>query len=607
MILEVDGQKFAVITTAQGVRTLIGKISKSKQCHALDFETTGLDPETSKVRLTAIFGPAGGYVIDHWKAGPVGDFARDLSAACVWYVFNSKFEGRWFDYATEGPHVQLFDVGHMHKAKYGGGWPHSLAQLTDRVLGKKRDNKALQTSDWNAKVLTPEQYCYAFEDTLDTYLIGDQYQQELTLEQWTGFRVINDAWRGTAEMEDTGMCLDIPYHKTLIAMWERRRKAAERVLRQYTPEHVIPNIRSKKQLSDFIRSTLDTGSGRGWPQTAKGQLSTTRQTLKQASFRAPYPFSRWLAALMVFNRADKYLSTYGENLINKAMLSPDKRIHGRLNIAAAITGRYSSSNPNLQNIPRSKVVRRSFVAPAGAVMVVADYSGVELRVLAEMSNDAQLKQDVIYGNVHAESAITLYDLSAQREDFMASLKDPNHPHYSRNVELRSKSKAFSFQLTYGAGYGALAVVLRCSDDEAGEFVAKWAERYPAAYNYRHRMFDVMNTTGFLHCASGRTIHVSRNDRTMPVASNYPIQGSAGDVMYRAITRMSVAVERCNYNVRMLNTVHDELLLLVEPDFVDDAKAMLEREMKEAWLDIFPGTSTDNLVEAGSGPSWAEAK
>lgn len=602
--LSLDGTEFEVVKTYKRAAEVIDKIAKDGTTHALDFETTALRPDAGVVRLTCICGPAFSGVIDHFHAGPFKAHARALAAAAPWAVFNAGFEGRWFDDATEGPDVVLHDVGIMHKAKFGGGG-FDLARLVKLVLGKVRDNKDLQVSDWGNAALTDDQYIYGFEDAKDTFDIFEHYQEALTDAQWAGFLVINDAWRGTAEMEDTGFTLDIPYHEGLIRMWTLRRDAAYRVLRQYTPDEVIPNLASKKQLSDFLRTVLDDSLLRSWPQTEKtGQLSTTRQVLRQASFRAAYPFSRWTAALMVYNRASKYLSTYGENLINKASVSADGRLRGRFNIAQAITGRYSSSNPNLQNIPRSPVVRRSFVAPEGAVLVLADYSGIELRVLAEMSGDAQLKQDVIFGNVHAESAITLYRLADSREDYMRSLKDQDHPHHGRNKELRSKAKAFSFQLTYGAGNGALALVLRTSDDEAAEFVKRWAERYPDAYNFRFKAHAQMESTGFLTCQSGRTIFVHKNERSLPVAANYPIQGSAGDVMYRAITRLSKAVWQVNYPVQMLATVHDELLLLTTPEHADAAKELLEREMRNAWLDIFPDTATDNLVEAAVGNSWA---
>jgi DNA polymerase I-like protein with 3'-5' exonuclease and polymerase domains len=854
-------RQYRLLTTKAQIDKCVAAIAQSGEVHALDFETTGLRPESAEVRLTCICGPAGGFVIDHFVSGvPFGAIAGKLAKACAWAVFNAGFEGRWFDYETDGPDVVLYDVGVMSKAKLGGR-PLRLAEQVKRDLGKERDNKDLQVSDWSADELTQEQYDYGFEDADDTYALWTLWKAALSAAQWNGFLVLNDAWRGTAEMEDTGMLIDAPYHETLIAMWTRRRAAAEIVLRRYTPESVIENLRSKKMLSDFLKTVLDETSVRAWPSTAKNsQLQTTRAQLRQASFRAPYPFSRWLAALMVFNRADKYLSTYGENLLTKQSLSPDGRVHGRFNIAQAITARYSSSSPNLQNIPRSPVVRRSFIAPDGTDMVLADYSGVELRVLAEVSDDPQLKQDVIFGDVHAESAITLF--RQNRDEFLARLKakDP------AAKEMRSKAKAFSFQLCiaegqlvltdhglvpieqvdrsmqvwdgvewvshdgviykgiqevidhdgltatpghkvfctdgtirpfhhvalsqhglrvtrtavahipirdvrvytqhpdahaqrahddvgvstmrqgaaemaaqhaggarqrlpvstqpeaslrlrsvadfdealhgsegavqtargelevlrparnrdalqrqsgihrrdsarvsasdcggaglpasgpyrqqrtlragqhtlgnaagkpakqarvydilnagprrrftvsgqlvsncYGAGSAALALVLRCSDDEAKEYVEAWAARYPRAYALRYKMFDEMMASGLLPIKSGRTVYVHRNDRTLPVAANYPIQGAAADVMYRAVTRMNEVMWEVPYPARMLASVHDELLLLCREGHGEDLEQRLQEQMRLAWLDIFPNTATDNLIDSAVGKSWA---
>jgi DNA polymerase-1 len=412
-----------------------------------------------------------------------------------------------------------------------------------------------------------------------------------------GFYVLNDAWRGTAEMEDTGMTIDEEHHSRLINMWSVRRVVAEKVLRRYTPPDIIENLRSKKQISDFLKTVMDETSLRSWPKTDKSeQLQTDRKQLRQASFRSPYPFSRWLAAMIVFNRADKYLGTYGETLLTKQRLAG--RVYGRFNIAQAITGRYSSNSPNLQNIPRTPLVRRSFIAPPDTEMVLADYSGIELRVLAEVSNDKQLKQDVIFGDVHAESAITLFKVDPAEFKARLKAKDP------RAKEMRSKAKAFSFQLTYGAGNAALAMVLRCSDGEAAEYVDKWAARYPYAYALRFQMFDQMNATGLLPIKSGRTVYVHKNERTLPVASNYPIQGAAADVMYRAVTRMSFKVYELPFKSRMLASIHDELLMLAEMGRGEELREIMVEEMRQAWLDIFPNAETANLSESAVGQSWA---
>ncbi len=589
-------QDYELVTDHERALAVIAAIADCGDVHALDFETTGLRPGEADVRLTCISGPAGNFVIDHLLCAPFDDYALALAEACPWAVFNAGFEGRWFDYGTDGPDVVLYDVGVMSKAKLGGR-PLSLADMVKRDLGKTRDNKHLQTSDWSVAALDAEQYDYGFEDAADTYQLYLLWKKELTDAQWRGFLVLNDAWRGTAEMEDTGMVIDAAHHNRLIRMWTLRREAAEKVLRRYTPPSLIDNLRSKKQLSDFIKTVLDDHSLSAWPKTDKTeQLQTDRKQLRQASFRAPYPFSRWLAALMVFNRADKYLGTYGETLLTKQQLAG--RVYGRFNIAQAVTGRYSSSNPNLQNIPRNPLVRRSFIAPEGADMVLADYSGIELRVLAEVSNDTQLKQDVIFGDVHAESAITLFRVNAQEFKARLKAKDP------RAKEMRSKAKAFSFQLTYGAGNAALAVVLRCSDSEAAEFVEKWAERYPRAYALRFQMFDKMNMDGLLPIKSGRTVFVHKNERTLPVASNYPIQGAAADVMYRAVTRMGQKVWELPFRARMLASIHDELLMLAEEGRGEELREIMVEEMRQAWLDIFPGAETANLSESAVGKSWA---
>jgi DNA polymerase I-like protein with 3'-5' exonuclease and polymerase domains len=593
--MDKSGQ-YKLVTTHEQVQQVIKEITDSGAVHALDFETTGLRPDSSKVRLTCISGPAGNYVIDHLLCKPFTYYANLLADACPWAVFNAGFEGRWFDFATDGPDVVLFDVGVMSKAKLGGR-PLSLADMVRRDLGKTRDNKHLQVSDWSQRELSLEQYDYGFEDAEDTYNLYTMWAAALTAEQMAGFYVLNDAWRGTAEMEDTGMTIDEEHHSRLINMWSVRRVVAEKVLRRYTPPDIIENLRSKKQISDFLKTVMDETSLRSWPKTDKSeQLQTDRKQLRQASFRSPYPFSRWLAAMIVFNRADKYLGTYGETLLTKQRLAG--RVYGRFNIAQAVTGRYSSSSPNLQNIPRNPLVRRSFIAPPDTEMVLADYSGIELRVLAEVSNDKQLKQDVIFGDVHAESAITLFKVDPAEFKARLKAKDP------RAKEMRSKAKAFSFQLTYGAGNAALAMVLRCSDGEAAEYVDKWAARYPYAYALRFQMFDQMNATGLLPIKSGRTVYVHKNERSLPVASNYPIQGAAADVMYRAVTRMSFKVYELPFKARMLASIHDELLMLAETGRGEELREIMVEEMRQAWLDIFPNAETANLSESAVGQSWA---
>lgn len=574
---------------------------------ALDFETTALSPYDSEtdsyVRLTSIaVSSSKVYVLDHKRIGAFDKWAHKIANAAEHFVFNISFEGAWFDAALGAAGrdmVRLKDVGLMRKSVMGGG-PLSL-KLQAKWDMKFDLPKEEQLSDWSADELTDGQLLYAGRDAAVTWWLGDQWASKMDDDHWRGFWPMNNCWRAVNEMQETGFLMDPLHHRKLIKMWEHRKRVSYKTLRKFTPESVIKNIDSKKQISDFLRATLDDAAVAAWPKTGKtGQLQTTRDILRQMSYRAPYPFSRWLAALMVYTRASKYLSTYGEKLLTSQALAG--RVYPRFNIAQAVTCRFSSSGAmNAQNLPRAPLVRRSFIAPVGFKLVIADYSGIEMRVLAEVSGDAQLIHDVIYGDVHAESAIAIFNVDAERFKKMLEAKDPVAK------EMRSKAKAFTFQLAYGASPAALSVVLRCTDDEAAMYVERWAARYKRAYNYRQLMFEKMRYEGgFLPVCSGRTIFVPRADRTMPVAANYPIQGAAADLMYNALVDIEKRLYFENIPAWMQGTVHDEILLLCEDNekTIARTREALEAGMRRGWEQLFPGSNTDNLLESAVGWNWS---
>lgn len=609
-----------VIKTAEQARKFILWLDKQKQIAGLDFETTALRPDEyrdARVRLTSISTKAGvSYILDHDYCGAFEKYADALLECGVYYVFNVNFEGKWFGHHASSVTAlsrRLLDVGHMKRSVKGGG-PLWLKTMVKYDLKEDMD-KELQNSDWSVKNLSDDQYFYAGLDAERTKRLGDLWSDQMTPSHWNGFYVVNEAWRAVNECQDTGQLIDERHHKKLIRMWERRKKAAEATFRKYVSTNDIPNIRSKKQISDFLKRVLDDEAIAMWPKTEKtAQLQTSRDILRTMSFNAPYPFSRMLASLMVYNKADKYLGTYGETLLNIQQLSYDGRIHSRLNMAQAITGRFSSSGPNQQNYPRHPAFRFSFIAGEGFKLILADYSGVEIRVLAEVSGDAILLHDAIYDDVHARSAIAIYQVKDEKE-FLRILKhDPekDKPLTAREKslkaqykEMRAKAKGFTFQLLYGAGAAALAIVLRCTVDEAQDAINKWAARYKKAFHYRQIMFEQMMHTGYMPTASGRTIFVPKHERSMPVAANYPIQGSAGDVMYAAMRHTQLLLEELDLDAAIQASVHDEMLLLSEEWCAEIAREALEEGMIRGWLEIFPGSNTDNLVDAVVGDRWSD--
>lgn len=615
LTLKKDGKEVRVVQSAEDYKKAMQvlKSAKTKAYYSLDFETTALRPdddqdEPPRVRLSNIgVNTKISYIIDHDLSYPFELVCEEINELGPFYVFNVNFEGRWFSDALvrRGFDIQeferrLFDVAHMRRSVMGGG-PWNLKNMAKRDLDVEM-NKDEQNSNWADPDLTNKQYFYAGDDAIITKMLGNKWSKEMTPDHWNGFHVINDAWRAVNECEDTGLLIDIPYHRKLIRMWTLRRHAAETAFRKYVPVEHIANIRSKKQISDYLKALLDEESIKSWPKTDKTeQLQTDRNTLRAMSYISPYPLSRALAALMVFNRADKYLGTYGETLITKQELSFDGRLRSRLNMAAAITGRFSSSGPNQQNFPNAYIFRYSFTTALGTVLALADYSGVEIRVLAELSGDKILLHDALYDDVHTQSAIAIFNIG-DVEGFKAKLKakDP------RAKAMRTRAKAFTFQLLYGAGPAALAIALRCSVQEAVEAIDAWARRYSKAYAYRQYMFEKMRHDGFLPCASGRTIFVHRNERTMPVAANYPIQGSAADVMYRAMYHVQRLLEQNTQASFLCASVHDELLVQVNNEKESEiALDCLKRGMELGWLDIFPDSNIDHLAEAVIGRRWSD--
>jgi DNA polymerase-1 len=522
----------------------------------------------------------------------------------LWAVYNAKFEIRWFDHVVPNQ-VALVDVDFIAKARIGGSHS-SLAVMAKRDLGIDLD-KNEQLSDWSEPKLSTSQLQYAAMDAVVTYKLYEKWMKSTEQAHRDAAFIFQDAVRATVECEETGMVLDVEAHQKNIAMWTKKQEIALRRLRKWTNQKLLPNPGSDKQVSDLIKTQLGKETLNAWPKTEKtGQLALNRKIIAPIAAKSPYPFSRWLNALILYRYYRKYLSTYGETLITKQYLAD--KIDYRLNIAQATTGRYSSSSINIQNIPRNKKVRRAFKPPYGYdCLVVADYSGIEVRVLAELSQDRQLLQDAIYGDVHAGSASAIYHID--EAEFLAVYKDEAHPAHSQYKERRSRAKGFTFQNIYGAAAAALSVVLKCSVGEAEDALRKWAERYPRAYNYRHIMFDHLNRDGYLPVCDGRTIKVHRLERTIPVASNYGIQGAAASVMYRAmhhVYEMRNALTTKS-NIVICATVHDELILAAKRGWELQAKEMLVAAMLQGWLDIYPGTSTHRLVEAKIGPTWGDAK
>lgn len=352
------------------------------------------------------------------------------------------------------------------------------------------------------------------------------------------------------------------------------------------------NIRSAQQLGDVLFNGLGLPAPR---KTKGGQASTSQQTLEKLAGQHPV-----VDSILQYRKLEKMRSTYLDPL--PRLVDPQGRIHTTFNQKATATGRLSSSNPNLQNIPvrgpLGKRMRSCFIAGPGRLLVSADYSQVELRVLAHVSQDPALLEAFRNGeDIHARTAALVYDL----------------PPDQVNPDQRRNAKTINFGLIYGMGAQKLAQELKISTTQAKDFIARYFERLQGLKEFYEGVEASARKHGFvttlggrrrllpdINSASGQAAALARRQ-----AINTVIQGSAADIIKLAMLAVARDEHLRELDARLLLQVHDELLLEVPADAAEEAGALVARLMQ----DVCPAgkeLSVPLLVDWGTGHDWGAA-
>ena len=352
------------------------------------------------------------------------------------------------------------------------------------------------------------------------------------------------------------------------------------------------NIRSAQQLGDVLFNGLGLPAPR---KTKGGQASTSQQTLEKLAGQHPV-----VDSILQYRKLEKMRSTYLDPL--PRLVDPQGRIHTTFNQKATATGRLSSSNPNLQNIPvrgpLGKRMRSCFIAGPGRLLVSADYSQVELRVLAHVSQDPALLEAFRNGeDIHARTAALVYDL----------------PPDQVSPDQRRNAKTINFGLIYGMGAQKLAQELKISTTQAKDFIARYFERLQGLKEFYEGVEASARKHGFvttlggrrrllpdINSASGQAAALARRQ-----AINTVIQGSAADIIKLAMLAVARDGRLRELDARLLLQVHDELLLEVPADAAEEAGALVARLMQ----DVCPAgkeLSVPLLVDWGTGHDWGAA-
>ena len=307
------------------------------------------------------------------------------------------------------------------------------------------------------------------------------------------------------------------------------------------------------------------------------------------------------ARVLDWRQLTKLKSTYTDAL--QEQIDPKTgRVHTSFSQAVASTGRLSSNDPNLQNIPirteEGRKIRYAFVAEKGHVLLSVDYSQIELRLAAHIAKVEPLRQAFLEGqDIHAATASQVFGVPIKGMDPM----------------VRRKAKAINFGILYGISAFGLANNLGIPQGEAKAYIEAYFKRYPGIRDYMEKTKEFCREHGFVDTLFGRKIHMpgikdknpARRNFAERAAINAPIQGSAADIIKRAMIRVPPALEEAKLKARMLLQVHDELLFEVPKAEIDKTAEVVKAVMENACAPVLE-LSVPLVADIGTGPNWAEA-
>ena len=419
------------------------------------------------------------------------------------------------------------------------------------------------------------------------------------------FNLLNGMLKDQPKLINLLQSIEYPMLQSLIRVETNGAKIDARMLSEYSNELAIKikelseaafkvageefNMDSPKQLVEILYNKLDLPVLK---KTPKGQPSTNEDTLQRLAEEYDLP-----KIIIEYRGLAKLKSTYTDSLIN-IQHPVSKRIHTSYQQAVTSTGRLSSTEPNLQNIPiktpEGRKIREAFIAEKGNVLISADYSQIELRIMAHLSGDKNLTH-AFNNNIDVHSATA-------SEIFNISLEDVSLDH-------RRSAKAINFGLIYGMSAFGLTRQLGIPRHEAQAYLDTYFERYTGVRKYMDSTKELAKKNLFVETILGRKLHVSaindsnglRRQAAERAAINAPLQGSAADIIKKAMIDVDHWIGNNNSDIKMIMQVHDELIFEVKKGFAEEAleniTSLMESSVK---LDI------PLIVDANTGANWNEA-
>jgi len=513
---------------------------------------------------------------------------------------NVKFD--WHVFARRGVEVAPYDDTMLISYALDSGATnegHGMDALSDRWLGHKtiafsEVAGSGRTFIGFARVAIDKATAYAAEDADVTLRLWRALKPRLAAESMaTVYETLERPLiLPLARMEARGVSIDRDMLSRLSGEFAQGMARIEAEVQKLVGAPF--NLSSPKQLGDILFGQMGLPGGK---KTATGAWSTSASVLEDLAEEG----HQLPARILDWRQLAKLKSTYTDAL--PTFVDPrTRRVHTSYALASTTTGRLSSSDPNLQNIPvrneEGRKIRRAFVAAPGRKLISADYSQIELRLLAHVADIPALKQAFADGlDIHAMTA---------SEMFGVPVKD-------MPSEVRRRAKAINFGIIYGISAFGLANQLGIPREEAGAYIRKYFERFPGIRDYMDTTKKQARADGFVRTIFGRKCHFPRINASNPserafnerAAINAPLQGAAADIIRRAMIRMDAALATAKLEAQMLMQVHDELVFEAPDDQVEATMALAKKIMVEA-PEPAVKLGVPLAVEARAAGNWDEA-
>ncbi len=511
---------------------------------------------------------------------------------------NLKYD--WLVLANHGVHINAMDdtmlMSYALDAGLGG---HGMDALAERHL----DLKPISYSDVAGKGKAQINFSQVDIDSATKYAAEDA---DITLRLWHLFNI-----RIVAEQRaQLYHKLEKPMIETLAQMEQRGIAIAPSVLNQLSSEFAQTMARLEEEIHSFVGHPFNIGSPKQLGEVLFGELGLPGgKKTKTGAWSTGAAVLEDLAAeghelprkIVDWRQVSKLKSTYTDALPSY-INARTNRVHTSFSLAATTTGRLSSSDPNVQNIPirtaEGRKIRTAFVAEKGMKLISADYSQIELRVLAHVGDVPQLKQAFADGHdIHAMTASEMFGMPIEGMDPM----------------VRRRAKAINFGIIYGISAFGLANQLSISRSEAKDYIDTYFKRFPGIKDYMEETKQLCKENGYVETIFGRRAHYPNINSKNPserafnerAAINAPIQGAAADIIRRAMVRMDDRLEKAGLQAQMLLQVHDELIFEVPEAEVEKTLPVIISTMEKA-AEPAISLTVPLKVEAQAADNWDEA-